>query len=347
LSDAGRRTGDVEVVRVIGQGSMGEVCYARDPELLRDVAFKRLKRGDPEASQLAKALEREARIAAQLDHPNIVPIHRMQRGDDGELGYVMKLVQGETLHQLLARAVARSPADRQPDERQGARLEVLIRVIDAVAYAHDKGVVHRDLKPANVLIAQRGQVYLTDWGLARVLKKRGPLADLSTVQIQRAASADPTEASALLGTLRYMSPEQANGRTQGLGPESDVFALGLMLIELLTLKHPYPEVDAQSMAQRVRSGRLRIRGGDAADDELLDIARRATATRPEDRYPDAGDLADDLARWRRGERTVAARNTVRQRVRRILRRRPDLGVVSVVGLLAADLAVLAALWLRG
>lgn len=337
----------MEVVRVIGAGAMGEVCFARDHELLRDVALKRVRRHDTQWEAQAKTLEREARIAAQLDHPNIVPIHRLQRGTD-ELGYVMKLVQGETLAHLLARARDHHETHSlQPDETQPARLDVLTRVIDAVAYAHDKGVVHRDLKPANVLIGQRGQVYLTDWGLARVLKRRGPLADLSTVQVSTSRSIEPTETVALLGTVKYMSPEQANGRTHGLGPESDVFSLGVMLYEVLLLGHPYAGTQSADVLAHVRAGRLAPTGPDRADQELLDIARRATATRPEDRYPDAGELADDLARWRQGVATRAGRNTAYQRVQRVLRVRPDAGLVAVLGLLALDAALLSVILLRG
>jgi len=337
-----RRESDVEVVRVIGAGSMGEVCFARDRELLRDVAFKRLKRKEVDDPMFRKAMVREARIAAQLDHPNIVPIHRLQQGPSGELGYVMKLVQGETLTTLLKRAKEhRDHGTLEPGERQSERLALLMRVVDAVAYAHDKGVVHRDLKPDNVLIGEHGTVYLSDWGLAKIVKRRGPLADLQTVQIRRDRMAsEDTEVAGMMGTVAYMSPEQANGRTSGLGPESDVFTLGVMLYEVAYLRHPYRARTMQEMIDIVRAGKLRPGGRESVDPELLDIARRATALRPEDRYPHGSALADDLKRWRNAEPTEAGRDSLGRRIQRMLRRRPDLGLSAVVVLLLLDLILL-------
>jgi len=342
-----RRASDVEVIRVIGQGSMGEVCFARDHELMRDVAFKRLRRSERGVDQTAR-LEREARIGAQLDHPHIVPVHGLQRGPNGELGYIMKLVQGEDLSKLLDRARQRH-VDGRPldhDEDMPARLDVLRRVIDAVAYAHDKGVIHRDLKPANILIGGRGSVYLTDWGLAKVVRGRSPLKTLTTVQTGSPVSEEPTHLGAMMGTVAYMSPEQANGRTEGLGTESDVFSLGVMLYEVLTLHHPYLGDDPTraGVLQDVRAGRLTPldprKAPEPVDEELLAIAAKATATRPEDRYPNAGALADDLGRYMAGERIGAGKETLDRRARRWLRRRPEIGLFLVTTLLLVDLWLL-------
>lgn len=342
-----RRSDDVEVVQVIGSGSMGEVCFARDHELMRDVALKRLRRNERGVDQTAR-LEREARIGAQLDHPHIVPVHRMQRGPDGQVGYVMKLVQGEDLAKLLARAKQRHRDGRPPehDEDLAARLDVLRRIIDAVAYAHDKGVIHRDLKPANILIGGRGQVYLTDWGLAKIIRSRSPLKTLTTVQTGSPVSEEPTHLGAMMGTVAYMSPEQANGRTEGLGPESDVFSLGVMLYEVLTLHHPYlrDNPNRAGVLHDVRAGRVEPldprKAPEPVDEELLAVAARATAQRPEDRYPNAGALADDIHRYLAGEPVDAGPDTLRRQARRWLRRRPDLGAFTVVMLLLVDLMLL-------
>ncbi len=337
-----RRESDVEVVRVIGTGSMGEVCFASDRELLRDVAFKRLKRREIDDPKLRRAMIREARIAAQLDHPNIVPIYRLQGGPAGELGYVMKLVQGQTLSQMLKRAREHLEGGQlEPGERQAERIAVLMRVVDAMAYAHEKGVIHRDLKPDNVLIGEHGTVYLSDWGLAKVVKKRGPLADLTTVQVRRdSLASEDTEVAGLMGTVKYMSPEQANGRTSGLGTESDVFTLGIMLYEIAFLEHPYRATNMSDMIAAVRSGKLVPGGKEPVDGELLDIARKATALRPEDRYPDAGALAADLRHWRNAERSSASKESLQRQFQRAMRRRPDLGLAAVVVLLLLDFALL-------
>lgn len=330
---------EIEVIRVIGQGAMGEVCFARDHALLRDVAYKRLR---PEQIGLIDRLEREARIGAQLDHPNIVPVHRLLRGPDQQpIGYVMKLVQGEDMAALLKRARQHEADKRPPEpgEDLAARVAIFRSVVDAVAYAHDKGVVHRDLKPANVLLAQRGAVYLADWGLAKILRDRGPLANISRVQTGTPAPAPQRQfRSGMVGSIAYMSPEQANGRDDYISTESDVFALGILLYEVLTLRHPYlyKKKEHGDVLGRVRRGEMVLRDPrrcrERVPEELLAIARKATSLQPGDRYPDAGALADDLARFERGEAITADADSFLREARRWLRHSPDL-VLFTVGML--------------
>src|SRR6187402_819257 len=184
-----------EVTGVAGYGGMGTVYIARDHVLDRDVAVKVLDIADASGSRAAR-LQREAHILAKLDHPGIVPVHDAGTLEDGRAFYVMKLVKGRRLDDLLR--------DRLP---LANRLSVFDRILDAVAFAHAHGVVHRDLKPENVMVGRFGEVYVMDWGVAQ----------------DGGIDAEP----AVVGTPGFMPPEQA--QAGGVDPRADVFALGALL----------------------------------------------------------------------------------------------------------------------
>jgi serine/threonine protein kinase len=184
-----------EITGVAGHGGMGTVYIARDQVLDRDVAVKVLDVADQKGSRAAR-LQREAHILARLDHPAIVPVHDAGTLEDGRAFYVMKLVQGRRLDDLIG--------DRLP---LASRLTVFDRILDAVAFAHAHGVVHRDLKPENVMTGAFGEVYVMDWGVAQ----------------DGAADADP----AIVGTPGFMPPEQALAR--GVDARADIYALGALL----------------------------------------------------------------------------------------------------------------------
>ena len=188
-----------EVTGVAGYGGMGTVYIARDHVLDRDVAVKVLDIADRKGSR-ARRLTREAHILARLDHPGIVPIHDAGVLDDGRAFYVMKLVMGKRLDDLMR--------DRLPLVN---RLTVFARILDAVAFAHAQGVVHRDLKPDNVMVGGFGEVYVMDWGVAQ----------------DGGADAE----AAVVGTPGFMAPEQA--LAHGVDPRADVYALGILLSHLI------------------------------------------------------------------------------------------------------------------
>lgn len=261
---------------VAGSGGMGTVYVVEDTELRRRVALKVLDVPDPD---LEARLRREAQVLARLEHPGIVPVHDVGVLPDGRTFYTMKLVEGARLDRHLAAAVPLAE-----------RLRLLLRIADAVAFAHAKGVLHRDLKPENVMVGAFGEVLVMDWGLARIV------AD----GVEDAAGRTTAE-SAVLGTPGFMSPEQKAGASAGVDVRADVYSLGALL---------------QWMA------------GPAAPAALRAICRKAMAERREDRYPDVPSLAADVTRFADGAAVSAHPEGVFGSAMRLARRhRVALGIV--------------------
>jgi len=289
-----------EVARELGRGGMGRILEARDAELRRRVAIKVVL--DPakmSRAQLARFVC-EARITSQLEHPNIVPVHDMGITDDGLLYFVMKRVEGRSLREVIE-------ALRAGDPTVAATFDIprlvqdMIAVCNAMAYAHDRGVLHRDLKPDNIMIGEFGEVLVMDWGLARVVgdtsedRDRGGRAEL--VSLDRIGPARTRDGVAI-GTPGYMSPEQVMAAPSRLDPRTDVFALGSTLYELLTLCPAYRGRDARAvLVATIRRSPLPPR--DAAPhrripEELEAICLKALARDPDDRFPGAAELATAL-----------------------------------------------------
>ncbi len=261
-ADMGSEPDQEFVIRgLIGRGGMATVWLADQTSLGRDVAIKRVSdEMDPDGSLL---LLREAVITGQLEHPNIVPVHLLVVDKDGP-AVVMKRLSGESWEALIARSGANI-------ERH---LDILLQVINAVSFAHSRGVIHRDIKPANVMIGDFGEVYLLDWGIAR--RKSDPASD------------------AIMGTPRYMAPELAEGRAD---ERTDVFLLGATLHEAITGKPRHDGDDAITVlyaAMYVEPYDY----GPSVPEELAGIANRACAREPEDRFADVLALRDAIATYR-------------------------------------------------
>ncbi len=288
------------IARELGRGGMGRILEARDAELRRRVAIKVVL--DPEKmsrAQLARFVC-EARITSQLEHPNIVPVHDMGITDEGLLYFVMKRVEGRSLREVI-------DGLRKADPTVVATFELprliqdFIAVCNAMAYAHDRGVLHRDLKPDNIMIGEFGEVLVMDWGLARVIGDTGEDGERAgrtgLVSLDRVGPARTRDGVAI-GTPGYMSPEQVMAAPSRLDPRSDVFALGATLYELLTLRPAYLGKTARDVLVATLR-RVPLAPRDAAphrriSEELEAICMRALARDPDDRHPTAADLALDL-----------------------------------------------------
>jgi tetratricopeptide (TPR) repeat protein len=329
------------VVRPHARGGIGQVSLARDEELDREVALKEIQphlAGEP---QVRGRFLCEARLTGRLEHPGIVPVYGMGQGPDGQPYYAMRFIRGQSLKEAIKQFHAPGQGKRDPGARLLELRQLLnrfIAVCNTVAYAHSKGVLHRDLKPGNIMLGPYGETLVVDWGLAKVL---GQAEDASlVVNPPTPASGEvQTAMGAVVGTPGYMSPEQASGRLDLLGPASDVYSLGATLYTLLTGKLPF-EGPSPVVLECVRGGLYTSpRQVDPRIPAALDaITRKAMALAPGDRYASARDLADDLERWLAHEPVRAWPESWGERLARLSRRHR--GVTRVLATAAVIIVVL-------
>jgi WD40 repeat protein/serine/threonine protein kinase len=325
------------VQREIGRGGMGIVFEVWDAELRRKLAMKVSRTGAPEAdapTPLKRSHYRfleEAQVTAQLDHPGVVPIHELGLDREGHAYFTMRQVEGRTLQEVFDEIAG--PGESGPERWGRTRaLGVLVQVCDTLAFAHSRGVVHRDLKPANVMVGSFGEVYVMDWGLAKVLEpaaegpsssagpRRTDAAWLAGVRTSRSEAAGETPGSPLatlegsvLGTPGYMAPEQARGQLADVGTAGDVYAVGALLYQLLTSAMPYSSESrdqGSDVLELVRRGPPRPLHQLARDvpPELAAVCERAMAREPGARYADMELLAADLRAFLEN-RVVSAHRT--------------------------------------
>ncbi len=270
----GRSFGDFELLAEVGRGGMGIVYQARQKSLDRLVALKLLPADHfPDPIRLARFLT-EARAAASLSHPNIVQVYQVGECPAGHY-FAMEFIAGPQLETLA----------RNGNLSIKAAVGLLIPVAEAVHYAHTRGIIHRDLKPANILVDPHHRPVVTDFGIAKVIGQSPAL----------------TQRGVIIGTPAYMSPEQAGEETAQIGPHSDVYSLGAILYTLLAGRAPYDEGSALRTILKVmeseRPPPIRpIRP--QVPHELEHICLKCLRKRPEDRYPSAQALADELRRFR-------------------------------------------------
>jgi predicted Ser/Thr protein kinase len=308
-----RYFGDYELLEEIARGGMGIVYKARQMSLNRLVALKMILAGSFATSRDVQRFRSEAEAAANLDHPHIVPIYEVGE-HEGQQYYAMKFVEGTSL--------AKHP---KGDPRQ--EVEPMLDVIRAVHHAHQRGVLHRDLKPSNVLVDSQGTRYVTDFGLAK------RLAD---------ANVSFTESGQVLGTPKYMPPEQAAGR-KDLTVVADVYSLGVILYERLTGQTPFTGDNALTLIRQARESDpprpSTIRAG--FDRDLETVVLKCLEKEPGRRYPSAEALADDLDRWLAGKPITARPSGSVARAWKWARRNP------AVAALAASVGVLLVVVLIG
>jgi len=330
---AGSDLGGVMIVRLLGEGGMGRVYEARQQTPERLVAVKVLR--DGLASRvMMRRFEQEAHLLARLRHPHIALVHTAGTCRHGEISvpfFVMELVEG-------ALPIDRFVRDRSLAVRQ--RVALLRRVVGAVAYGHRMGIVHRDLKPGNILVGSDGEPKVIDFGVARTTD-----ADLAVKTLQ-------TDPGQLVGTLRYMSPEQFDADASRIDTRTDVYALGMVLHELLAGDLPYDvrgmpvvaaariirEQDSKAGATVFRTlvAAPGMRTADAR--QLAAITEKCLQKLPADRYDSADDLEADLTRWLTGEPVLARSATMSEQAARFVRRHRLL-VAAVTAVVLAGMAV--------
>ena len=350
--------GDFRLVREIGRGGMGVVYEAVQISLARRVALKVLPFAATLDSRQLQRFENEARAAAHLHHANIVPVFAVG-SERGVHYYAMQLIDGRTLADVIdhLRQVEQGERPFSEPKREDAPLVppsgrtvagaesvtqqsvgsktffrtvalLGVQVADALDYAHQMGVVHRDIKPANLLIDGRDNLWVTDFGLSRFQ-----------------ANPAVTASGDLVGTLRYMSPEQAAGKPM-IDPRSDVYSLGATLYELLTQQPAFTSRDRQECLRQVLDEEPPPphKLNKALPPELETIVLKAMAKQPEERYNSARELADDLRRFLEDRPVLAQRPGMRERIAKWGRRHRRVVASAVLGLMAAVLVLGVALW---
>lgn len=357
----------------LGRGGWGHVERARDKQLDRDVAVKRINRELANAASIHDRFFQEALVTGQLQHPGIVPVHELGVDEEGAPFYVMKLLEGSTFKESI-KEVHREP-DRLANGFSAELLDRFSDICNAVAYAHEQGVIHRDLKPSNIMVGQFGETIVVDWGLAKKIgetsgstpefdpektipqgavfgtgasagknldanNEPSSLADPPSESFTPSAQSRPsigssiTRSGAVLGTPAYMSPEQSEGENNALTPATDIYALGVILYEILTGKNPFRAKDVETTLTRVRAGEYELPRAinPRVPRALAAICTTAMSRRAEDRYEKAEQIVADLQRFMAGEAVTVYEDPWWAKVLRWCRRRPALtaGVLGSV-----------------
>jgi serine/threonine protein kinase len=402
LKDAAEAPGRYIEQVVIGRGGMGEVVLCVDRNIRRQVALKRiLPHAANDPSRRARFVE-EAQVTGQLEHPNIVPVHELERTPDGTIYFTMKLVKGKSLAEVLKemKNVGKPPSEEggfphppspktsasvpQKSLERGAGsnlsserfsphlslselLEVFLKVCDGVAYAHSRGVIHRDLKPANIMVGDFGEVLVMDWGLAKVRGREdhvdgvgaGPRAHPSDVGAGPRARAAPergqargpaptpssqdrivsdrqemsamqTIAGSAMGTPAYMAPEQAEGKLDRIDARSDIYSLGALLYEILTLERAIQGENQWQVLANVLNGRIvppeKRAPNRQPPRELSAIAMKCLSKNRARRYRSVMDLREDIGLFLEGRSVSARPDTFGQAVVKLVKRNKGISV---------------------
>ncbi len=333
------KEGPYELGKIIATGGMGAIVSARDQNIHRSVALKVILNGADASPEHIQRLVTEARVTGQLEHPNIVPLHELGVTDDGVVYYTMRLVEGTTLAEVLDNIRKR---DRETIRKYPlpVLLTIFQKVCDAVAFAHSRGVVHRDLKPENVMLGEFGEVMLMDWGLAKILAD-DELDEPSSATLETLFGDEDTFQTVdgqVKGTPRFMAPEQAEGKSALIDRRTDIYALGAILYNILTLHPPIAGDSMDEVLSKVASGtimpptsyngsstsRTRIQPAEAVTENIIPpilehcpdrrvpsalsaVTMKTLARRQEDRYQTVAELQREIEAYQHGFATSAER----------------------------------------
>ncbi|MBW2277322.1 MAG: protein kinase [Deltaproteobacteria bacterium] len=281
---------------VIDGGGMADIHTSFDANLMRTVATKALREDFEQDDSTPRRLIEEAQMMAQLEHPNIVPVHELGTDDENRLFFTMKLVRGDNLRRMLSEADFRTRTTSQLFDH----LQIFVKICDAVAFANSRGVIHRDLKPDNVMVGQYGEVYVMDWGIAMIKNQARP-SNLDR-ELPSAARAAPRyrvhdEDGLIIGTPGYMAPEQARGEIELVDERTDVYSLGAILYTILTKAPPHFGRNSHELVLNTLT--VEIKPPQELVDfelppQLCQIAMRALSTSPDDRQATALELKREV-----------------------------------------------------
>jgi serine/threonine-protein kinase len=329
------------VLRPHARGGLGAVFVALDCELNREVALKQIHDEHADDPSSRQRFLVEAEVTGGLEHPGIVPVYGLGTYADGRPYYAMRFIRGDSLKETIQRFHDDLTLKAHPGQRSLELRKLLRRFMDvcnAIDYAHSRGVLHRDIKPSNIIVGKHGETLVVDWGLAKATGRAEPGVEERTLVPSLSSGSAETLPGSALGTPAYMSPEQARGDLEHLGPRSDVYSLGATLYCILTGKPPLEGDDVGELLRKSQRGEfLRPRQHDATIDPALEaVCLNAMALSPHDRYATPRLLVEDIERWMADEPVSAWHEPWTRRLLRWLTRHRT-------GVTAAGAAMLVAL----
>ena len=334
VETAGHR-GRFTVLRLYQKGGLGRVSIALDEELHREIALKEILPAHADNEENRSRFVREAEITGALEHPGVVPVYSLGQFGDGRPYYAMRFIRGINMQVAIEDFHQQSDDSAESQLRFRSLVAKIIHVCQAMEYAHSRGVMHRDLKPGNIMLGDYGETLVVDWGLAKT-REDGFTTDVSVappVLPSKRGSSTTTQVGRVVGTPTYMSPEQAAGRLDPLGPASDIYSLGATLYHLLAGQVPFSGTEEEVLGN-VQMGRFpRPRAIKPNVPRALEaISLKAMSRLPEDRYQSARELADDLERFLGDERVRAYAEPLPTRAWRWIRNHKSLVVNSAAAL---------------
>ncbi|MEQ1826952.1 MAG: serine/threonine-protein kinase [Pirellula sp.] len=333
------------ILRPHAQGGLGQISIAEDRELRREVALKEIKPAFVKNAESRARFIVEAEVTGRLEHPCIVPVYSLGATKSGAPFYVMRFIRGDSLKD----AIAQLYTSNQEMGVEAFRLRVrhlvrrLVDVCNAIQYAHSRGVLHRDLKPGNIMLGKYGETLVVDWGLARIgIKHEKRIADDEvTIVPTLGDGSTETRMGSVVGSIAYMSPEQASGKLDLLGPASDVYSLGATLYCILTGHPPLDSASPDELIKKVQIGDFPgpREVNPRVPRPLEAICLKALSKDIQNRYSSADQLADELELWLAGEPVVAYPESILERSYRWVRRHRAL-VTTLSGIAATSVLML-------
>jgi serine/threonine protein kinase len=334
LIEAQGTEGRYAIERPLAAGGMGAVLHINDHDFRRPAAMKVILSKYAANAEATERFLAEAQVTAQLEHPNIVPIHDLGVMEDGTLYFTMKMIEGVSLGRVvkllqqqagvlkdkdgnLIAADAESAAAQQKWSEE-EKLHTFLKVLDGVGFAHSRGVVHRDLKPDNVMLGSHGEVLVVDWGIAKVLGSADPTSEIvrKVESLRDRDSLSATMDGSAMGTLYYMPPEQALGLLDEIDARSDVYALGATLYELLSLRRSLDAGNMADMIARISNGAWNRLESVAPhlNQDLIAIVHRSMARERAERYQSCAEFSADIRRYLAGQAVHARRRNFIERL---------------------------------